>query len=143
MPLVDQPVGEHGALGAAAAGVLRTTEFLRQEGHKGDDAVLAKVHELGDKLKAARLRVQVDARRCRPAAQRRESRTSEVSTIEQAVEAAGAGGWERMPWATLGEEGEARPAEHAVTVRCLVAEDGSVPDADDAPGNVAVAAHAD
>jgi prolyl-tRNA synthetase len=37
-----------------------------------------------------------------------------------------------------GEQGEAEPAEHAVTVRCLVAEDGSVPDVDDAPGNVAV-----
>lgn len=73
---------------------------------------------------------------------RRESRTTEVTTIDEAVEAALAGGWARVPWATLGEEGEARLAEHAVTVRCLVAEDGSVPDADDAPGNVAVVARA-
>ncbi|MCL8016126.1 proline--tRNA ligase [Streptomyces sp. AS02] len=78
----------------------------------------------------------------RQSRERRESRTSEVSTIEQAVEAAAAGGWARVPWAELGEEGEARLAEHAVTVRCLVAEDGSVPDADDAPGNVAVVARA-
>ncbi|MDF3147014.1 MULTISPECIES: proline--tRNA ligase [unclassified Streptomyces] len=78
----------------------------------------------------------------RQSRERRESRTSEVSTIEQAVEAATAGGWARIPWATLGEEGEARLAEHAVTVRCLVAEDGSVPDAEDAPGNVAVVARA-
>jgi prolyl-tRNA synthetase len=42
----------------------------------------------------------------------------------------------------LGEEGEAKLADHAATVRCLVAEDGSVPDADDAPGNVAVVARA-
>ena len=42
----------------------------------------------------------------------------------------------------LGAEGEARLAEHAVTVRCLVEEDGSVPSADDAPGNVAVVARA-
>ncbi|MDO0911465.1 hypothetical protein QQM39_11555 [Streptomyces sp. DT2A-34] len=42
----------------------------------------------------------------------------------------------------LGEEGEARPAERAVTVRCLVAEGGAVPDADDGPGNVAVVARA-
>lgn len=74
--------------------------------------------------------------------ERRESRTTDVSTIEEAVEATAAGGWARLPWATLGEEGEARLAEHAVTVRCLVAEDGSVPDADDAPGNVAVVARA-
>ena len=31
----------------------------------------------------------------------------------------------------------------AVTVRCLVAGNGPVPDADDAPGNVAVVARAD
>ncbi len=174
---------------------------------KGDDAVLAKVRELGDQLKAAGLRVHVDdrtdtpfgrravdwelkgvpvrievgprdlengtamlARRIpggkepvsldalvgllptvleedqelllRQSRERRESRTSDVSTIDEAVEAATAGGWARIPWATLGEEGEVKLAEHAVTVRCLVAEDGSVPDADDAPGNVAVVARA-
>ncbi|MFJ8362800.1 proline--tRNA ligase [Streptomyces sp. NPDC093984] len=74
--------------------------------------------------------------------ERRESRTADVSTIEEAVEAATAGGWARIPWAVLGEDGEARLVEHAVTVRCLVAEDGSVPSADDAPGNVAVVARA-
>ncbi|MBB4712331.1 hypothetical protein BJ965_002213 [Streptomyces luteogriseus] len=78
----------------------------------------------------------------RQSRERRESRTAEVSTFEEAVEAASAGGWARIPWATLGEEGESRLADHAVTVRCLVAEDGSVPDADDAPGNVAVVARA-
>ncbi|MEU0370672.1 proline--tRNA ligase [Streptomyces sp. NPDC006283] len=73
---------------------------------------------------------------------RRESRTSEVTTIEEAAEAAVAGGWARIPWATLGEEGEAKLAEQAVSVRCLVAEDGSVPVSDDAPGTVAIVARA-
>jgi prolyl-tRNA synthetase len=174
---------------------------------KGDEAVLAKVREIGDRLKAAGVRVRVDVRTdipfgrravdwelkgvpvrievgprdlengtamlarripggkepvaidslvellpvvleedqallLRQSRERRESRTSEVSTISEAVEAATAGGWARIPWATLGEEGEAELAEHAVTVRCLVAEDGSVPDADKAPGNVAVVARA-
>ncbi|MFG1667234.1 proline--tRNA ligase [Streptomyces sp. Y7] len=174
---------------------------------KGDEPVLAKVREIGDRLRAAGVRVHVDdrtdtpfgrravdwelkgvpvrievgprdlesgtamlARRIpggkepvaldamagllpaileedqalllRQSRERRESRTSDVATIEEAVEATGAGGWARLPWATLGEEGEARLAAHAVTVRCLVAEDGSVPDADDAPGNVAVVARA-
>jgi len=174
---------------------------------KGDDAVLAKVHEIGDRLKAAGVRVRVDDRTDIPfgrravdwelkgvpvrievgprdlengtamlarripggkepvaidslvrllptvleedqallltqSRERRESRTSEVSTIGEAVEAAVAGGWARVPWATLGEEGEAELAAHAVTVRCLVAEDGSVPKSDDAPGNVAVVARA-
>ncbi|KAB1985187.1 proline--tRNA ligase [Streptomyces triticiradicis] len=174
---------------------------------KGDEAVLAKVREIGDRLTAAGVRVQVDDRTDTPfgrravdwelkgvpvrvevgprdlesgtamlvrripggkepvaldalaallpavleedqalllrqSRERRESRTSDVSTVDAAVEAAVAGGWARIPWADLGEEGEARLAEHAVTVRCLVAEDGSVPDADDAPGNVAVVARA-
>ncbi len=70
------------------------------------------------------------------------SRTSEVATLEEAVEVTSAGGWASIPWATLGEAGEARLAEHSVSVRCLLAADGSVPDADDAPGNVAVVARA-
>ncbi|MEV1062137.1 proline--tRNA ligase [Streptomyces sp. NPDC050263] len=174
---------------------------------KGDEAVLAKVRELGDRLKAAGLRVRVDDRTDIPfgrravdwelkgvpvrieigprdlesgtamlarripggkapvaidtivgllpalleedqalllkqSRERRESRTVEVSTIEEAAEAAVAGGWARVPWATLGEEGEARLAERSLTVRCLVAEDGSVPDDGDAPGNVAIVARA-
>ncbi|MEV5985081.1 proline--tRNA ligase [Streptomyces sp. NPDC052051] len=174
---------------------------------KDDEAVLAKVRELGDQLKAAGLRVQVDDRSDTPfgrravdwelkgvpvrieigprdlaggtamlarripggkepvaidslvqvlpgileedqalllkqSRERRVSRTTDVSTIEEAVEATSAGGWARIPWAVLGTDGEARLAQHAMTVRCLLAEDGSVPDTDDAPGTVAVVARA-
>ncbi|MBH5337220.1 proline--tRNA ligase [Streptomyces pactum] len=174
---------------------------------KGDDAVIAKVRELGATLAAAGVRVQVDdrtdtpfgrravdwelkgvpvrievgprdleagtamvARRIpggkepvriealaellpkmleedqalllRQSRERREARTTDVSTIGEAGEAANAGGWARIRWADLGPEGEAKLAEQAVSVRCLVAEDGSVPDADDAPGNVAIVARA-
>ncbi|MFF3764868.1 proline--tRNA ligase [Streptomyces sp. NPDC001922] len=177
---------------------------------KGDDAVIAAVREIGDRLKAAGIRVQVDdrtdtpfgrravdwelkgvpvrievgprdlesgtavlARRIlgkhspggkepvrideldtllpkvleedqalllRQSRERREARTSDVRTLDEAAEAATAGGWARIPWADLGPEGEARLAEQAVTVRCLVAEDGSVPDSDDAPGTLAIVA---
>ncbi|MFF1359724.1 proline--tRNA ligase [Streptomyces sp. NPDC058297] len=179
---------------------------------KGDDAVLAKVHEIGDALRAAGIRVHVDDRTDTPfgrravdwelkgvpvrveigprdlengtamlarrilnkqgpggkepvavealpallptvleedqalllkqARERRESRTTDVTTVDEAVEAATSGGWARIPWATLGEAGEAALAEHSVSVRCLVTEDGAVPDADDAAGNVAVVARA-
>ncbi|MFD9393858.1 proline--tRNA ligase [Streptomyces sp. NPDC060000] len=174
---------------------------------KGDEAVLAKVREVGARLKAAGLRVRVDDRTDVPfgrravdwelkgvpvrveigprdlengtamlarripggkepvavdalvsllpalleedqalllkqSRERRESRTTDVSTIPEAVEAAVAGGWARIPWATLGEAGEARLAEQSLTVRCLIAEDGSVPDDGDTPGNVAIVARA-
>ncbi|MGK5638525.1 proline--tRNA ligase [Streptomyces sp. URMC 126] len=174
---------------------------------KGDDAVIAKVREIGDRLKAAGVRVQVDdrtdtpfgrravdwelkgvpvrieigprdlengtamlARRIpggkepvsideltallpkvleedqalllRQSRERREERTSDVSTLEEAAEAAAAGGWARIPWSVLGAEGEAKLAEQAVTVRCLVTEDGGVPDTDDAPGALAIVARA-
>jgi prolyl-tRNA synthetase len=173
---------------------------------KGDDTVIAKVREIGDRLKAAGIRVQVDdrtdtpfgrravdwelkgvpvrvevgprdlengtamlARRIpggkepvsidaldallpkileedqatllRESRERRESRTVEVATIGEAAEAA-AIGWGRIPWADLGPEGEAKLAEQGVSVRCLVAEDGSVPVADDAPGTIAIVARA-
>ncbi|EPH46280.1 putative proline--tRNA ligase 2 [Streptomyces aurantiacus JA 4570] len=172
---------------------------------KDDGAVLAEVREVGERLTAAGVRVQVDDRTETPfgrravdwelkgvpvrveigprdlengtamlvrriaggkqpvaldalpallpaileedqellltqARDRRESRTSDVTSADEAVEAAVAGGWARLPWAALGPAGEARLAEHGVTVRCLVAEDGAVPDADEAPGNVAVVA---
>ncbi|MFC8710131.1 proline--tRNA ligase [Streptomyces sp. NPDC057197] len=73
--------------------------------------------------------------------ERRARRTAEVTTVAEAVEAA-ATGWARIPWDVLGPEGEARLAEQGVTVRCLVGADGSVPERDDQPGNVAVVARA-
>jgi prolyl-tRNA synthetase len=77
----------------------------------------------------------------RQSRERRESRTVEVANLDEAVEAA-ATGWGRMSWAELGPEGERKLAEQGVSVRCLVAEDGSVPAADDQPGNVAIVARA-
>jgi prolyl-tRNA synthetase len=71
----------------------------------------------------------------------RERRTAEVSTLDEAVEAAQAG-WARLPWAAVGVAGEATANEVGVTVRCLVRPDGSVPDAEDEPDLVAVLARA-
>ncbi|MDX3073004.1 proline--tRNA ligase [Streptomyces sp. MI02-7b] len=173
---------------------------------KGDDEVVAKVREIGDRLKAAGIRVQVDVRTDTPfgrravdwelkgvpvrvevgprdlengtamlarripggkepvaideltalipraleedqatllrqSRERREARTVDVATIGEAAEAA-ATGWARIPWADLGPEGEAKLAEQGVSVRCLLTEDGAVPETDDAPGTVAVVARA-
>ncbi|MFG3205287.1 proline--tRNA ligase [Streptomyces sp. NPDC048192] len=173
---------------------------------KGDDAVLDTVRGIGDRLKAAGIRVHVDDRIDTPfgrravdwelkgvpvrievgprdvengtavlvrrvagskepmpigalseilptvleddqalllaqARKRRNDRTVEVTTVEEAAEAASTG-WARIAWETLGVEGEAKLAEQGVTVRCLVAADGSVPGSDDQPGNIAVVARA-
>ena len=72
---------------------------------------------------------------------RRDENLVEVDSIGAAAEAA-ASGWARLPWAMVGPEGEARLAEQSVTVRCLLSEDGSVPDREDEPGLVAVVARA-
>jgi prolyl-tRNA synthetase len=67
------------------------------------------------------------------------ARTTEVATIDEAVEAAGEG-WATLGWDAVGEEGERALAAHAVTVRCLTRADGSVPDSVDEPDLVAVVA---
>ncbi len=75
------------------------------------------------------------------ARRRRDERTAEVTTLEEAREAAQTG-FARIPWATLGEAGEAKLAEDAVTVRCLQTPDGEVPANEDEPDVVAVVARA-
>jgi prolyl-tRNA synthetase len=72
---------------------------------------------------------------------RRDERITDVKTLEEAAEAAAAG-WARIPWAELGEAGEAKLAEQAVTVRCLVRPDGAVPDSGDEPDLMAYCAKA-
>ncbi|MFV0317848.1 MAG: proline--tRNA ligase [Microthrixaceae bacterium] len=69
----------------------------------------------------------------------RDSRTVEVSSVEEALEAS-QGGFARIPWAELGTDGEARLAEDAVTVRCLQDGDGEVPGDPTAPGVTALVA---
>ena len=72
---------------------------------------------------------------------RRDERTADVATVDEAREAAQTG-FARIPWATLGEQGEAALAEDAITVRCLQTPDGEVPTAEDDPDVVAVVARA-
>ena len=72
---------------------------------------------------------------------RRDARTLTVSTIDEAREAAQTG-FARIPWATLGEEGEALLARDAITVRCIQTADGGVPASEDEPGTIAVVARA-
>ncbi|WP_067505247.1 proline--tRNA ligase [Actinoplanes sp. TFC3] len=71
----------------------------------------------------------------------REERTVDVKTLGEALEAAQTG-WARLPWSAVGPEGEAEANGKAVTVRCLVNPDGSVPESDDSPDVQAILARA-
>jgi prolyl-tRNA synthetase len=73
------------------------------------------------------------------ATERRETRTQDVDTLDEAVEAA-ATGWARIPWSRVGAEGEAVLATSSVTVRCLVRPDGSLPATGDEDDIVAIVA---
>ncbi|GAA1682209.1 proline--tRNA ligase [Fodinicola feengrottensis] len=64
------------------------------------------------------------------ALERREKSTVDVATVADAAEAAKTG-WARIPWSTLGVEGEAELAKDAVSVRVLTRPDGGVPDGPD------------
>jgi prolyl-tRNA synthetase len=57
----------------------------------------------------------------------RDSRTTEVTGVEEALEAARTG-FAILPWSALGDDGEDRLAAEGVTVRCLQRPDGTVPD---------------
>ena len=96
------------------------------------DAVVGRVGEI---LDDAQQRLFSDA------LDRRESRTADVKTIEEAIEAARTG-FARMPYAALGDDGEDRLAAEATTVRCLQAADGGVPASEDEPGIIAWVARA-
>ncbi|HET9542856.1 MAG TPA: proline--tRNA ligase [Acidimicrobiales bacterium] len=69
----------------------------------------------------------------------RDDRTVDVSSIEDVAEAA-ANGFVRIPWDSVGLEGESRLANDALTVRCLQRADGSLPGADDEPDLIALVA---
>jgi prolyl-tRNA synthetase len=73
------------------------------------------------------------------ATERRESHTVDVTTLDDAV-AAAATGWARIPWSSVGTEGEAVLAQSSVTVRCLVRPDGSLPVTGDEDDLVAIVA---
>ncbi len=96
------------------------------------DGVGSRVADLLDDIQASLLH---------EARLRRDGGTAEVTSLDDAVEAARTG-FARIPWSAVGDEGEDRLAEHGVTVRCLQRADGGLPAADDEPDLVAVVARA-
>ncbi|NIK56876.1 proline--tRNA ligase [Kribbella shirazensis] len=70
---------------------------------------------------------------------RQAARITAVRTVDEAIEAA-ASGWATLPYDAVGEQGEDRLAESAVTVRCLQRPDGTLPLDDHEPDLVAYVA---
>ena len=70
---------------------------------------------------------------------RRDARTEDVGTVDEAVEAAKVG-FAKLPWALLADGGEKRLAQDAITVRCLQRPDGTLPGSEDEPDLVAFVA---
>jgi prolyl-tRNA synthetase len=69
----------------------------------------------------------------------RESRTADVTTLDEARDAATTG-WARIAWDAVGVDGEAELAQSGVSVRCLFRDDGTLPESDDERGLIAIAA---
>ena len=105
----------------------------RRDGAKTPVALEAVVTEVRSALETDQQALYDEARAARQA------RTSDVLTLDNAIEAA-ATGWARIPWSAVGVEGEARANEAAVSVRCLMRADGSVPDSLDESDLVAILA---
>lgn len=81
---------------------------------------------------------EIQARLLAEATAFRDARIADVASIDEAIEA-GRTGFARIPWELVGDDGEDRLAEHAMTVRCLQTADGAVPDGSDAPLRAIVA----
>jgi prolyl-tRNA synthetase len=86
-----------------------------------------------------RLLEEIQASMLAGAVRRRDSRTAEVATLEDAAEAAKVG-FAKVPWALVGGEGEARLAKDGISVRCLQRPDGTLPGSEDEPDLVAYVA---
>ncbi len=82
---------------------------------------------------------EVQAAMLATATRRRDERTVDVGSLDEAAEAAKLG-FARLPWALLADGGEARLAQDAVSVRCLQRPDGSLPASEDEPDLVATVA---
>jgi prolyl-tRNA synthetase len=70
---------------------------------------------------------------------RRDERTVDATSIDEAIEGAKVG-FARIPWDLLQDGGEARLAQDAITVRVLQTADGGLPASEDDPGLIAYVA---
>ncbi len=107
----------------------------RDTASKSTVALSGVVHEVAEVLRAVQADLYAEAEAFRRA------RTTEVSTLDDAIDAAQAG-FAQLPWAAVGLDGEAQLNASGITVRCLQRPDGGVPTSLEEPGLVASVARA-
>jgi prolyl-tRNA synthetase len=103
----------------------------------GAEKAAISLNGLGEEI--ARLVVTEQDAMLAAARAERDVRITEVSSVDDAAEAA-ADGWAKISWSKLGVDGEAALARTGITVRCLQRADGTVPDSEDEPDLVAYVA---
>jgi prolyl-tRNA synthetase len=113
----------------------QVTLLRRDSGEKSQAPLDAVPHLVGDLLDDIQAAMLAEATEFRDAA------TTDVTTVEEALEV-GREGVGRIEWARLGTEGERRLLDEGVSVRCIQRPDGSVPATEDEPDLLALVARA-
>ena len=116
-----------------ASGVV--TVVRRDDGSKRVVAIDELASQAKELLEEMQLALLDDARA------RRDAATADVTSVDEAIEAAQTG-FARIAWDLVGEAGEARLNDLAVSVRCIQRADGSTPDRPDEADLVAIVAKA-
>ncbi|MHB8262713.1 MAG: proline--tRNA ligase [Acidimicrobiales bacterium] len=97
------------------------TMTLRDSGEKKSIPVPSVAGEVQEALATIQKRMLYKARSFR------EQHTHESTSLNNATERVAQGGFATLPWRSVGIDGEASLAREGLSVRCLVAEDGSLP----------------
>jgi prolyl-tRNA synthetase len=113
----------------------QVTLLRRDSGEKSQVPLEGVEHRIADLLD------DIQAAMLTEATEFRDASTTDVSTIEEALEA-GREGIGRIEWARLGTEGERRLLADGISVRCIQRPDGTVPAAEDEPDLQAIVARA-
>jgi prolyl-tRNA synthetase len=113
----------------------QVTLLRRDSGEKSQVPLEGVEHRVADLLDDIQAAMLTEATEFRDAA------TTDVSTVEEALEA-GREGVGRIEWARLGSEGERRLLGEGISVRCIQRPDGSVPASEDEPDLQAIVARA-
>jgi prolyl-tRNA synthetase len=113
----------------------QVTLLRRDSGEKSQVPLEGVEHRIADLLD------DIQAAMLAEATEFRDASTTDVSTVEEALEI-GREGVGRIEWAKLGTEGERQLLGDGISVRCIQRPDGSVPATEDEPDLQAIVARA-